>query len=151
MMKRSLLVSALSAVLSLAAVGCLPQSDGIIASAPSANHSLNGRIPSTGQYVLFRIDGREPTTSSPRSVTQVGIYDLQEGQHVGFEWVPDDKTQNTPDAHMDLIAFAGSVRQNLGPITGLQQSYCWATKDGFQHYWTVEPALGFYNRMTLQN
>jgi hypothetical protein len=150
MMKRSLIVSAVSAALGLVAVGCTPQAGGIVASAPAANHALGGRIPSTGTYVLFRVDSVDPTTAKPTSVTPVATYDLQEGDRVGFEWVADEKSTNTPDEHMDLIAYAGSARQNLGPITMLEQHYYWATKDGFDHYWSVEPAYGFYNRMTLQ-
>jgi hypothetical protein len=150
MMKRSLLVSAVAGALSLVAVGCLPQADGLVAKAPAVNSKLSGRIPATGTYVLFRVDSIEPTNGRPTSVTRIGSFDLQEGERVGFEWVPDEKSLDTPQAHMDLIAYAGSVRQNLGPLMLDQQSYYWATQDGFNHYWSVEPAYGFYNKVTLQ-
>jgi hypothetical protein len=150
MMKRSLLVSALAAALGLVAGGCLPHAEGLVASAPAPVSHLTGRIPATGTYILFRVDSIEPTNGRPTSVTEVASYDLQEGAHVGFEWVPDEKSLNTPDEHMDLIAYAGTVRQNLGPIMLQQQKYYWATKDGFTKYWQDEPGYGFYNKMTLQ-
>jgi hypothetical protein len=150
MMKRSLLVSAVTGALSLVAVGCLPQATGLIAKAPATDSKLSGRIPATGTYILFRVDSIEPTNGRPTSVTRVASYDLQEGERVGFEWVPDENTADTPDAHMDLVAYAGAVHQNLGPITLQQQSYYWATQDGFSHYWSVEPGYGFYNKVTLQ-
>ncbi|HEX4123526.1 MAG TPA: hypothetical protein VHY37_02305, partial [Tepidisphaeraceae bacterium] len=145
-----LLVSAMAAVLGLTAVGCMPQANGVIANAPAPNPDLSGRIPATGTYILFRVNTENHTTGQPKSVTQIARYDLQEGDRVGFEWVPDDKSLNSPDAHMDLIAYAGSARENLGPITTFPEHYYFATKDGFEHYWSVEPAYGFYNRVTLQ-
>lgn len=150
MIKRSLLVSAVAAALGLAAVGCQPEATGLVASAPAANNKLSGRIPATGTYILFRVNTKNHTTDQPKSVTQVASFDLQEGERVGFEWVRDEKSENGPEAHYDLVAYAGSTRQNLGPITGLQEQYFFATKDGFDHYWSVEPAYGLYNRMTLQ-
>jgi hypothetical protein len=150
MMKRSLLVSALAAGLGLFVGGCLPEPSGLVASAPASNSSLSGRIPATGTYILFRVDAVQPTTGTPTTTTRIASYDLQEGERVGFEWVADEKTADTPNAHMDPIAYAGSVRQNLGPLLTQQQHYYWATMDGWSKYWSAAPSYGFYNKMTLQ-
>src|ERR1700722_3859549 len=103
MMKRSLLVSAIAGALSLVAVGCLPEADGLVARAPAVDSKLSGRIPATGTYVLFRVDSVEPTNGRPTSTTRIASFDLQEGERVGFEWVADEKTADTPNGHMDLI------------------------------------------------
>ena len=151
MMKRSLLVSALAGALSLVAVGCLPEATGLVARAPASDSKLSGRIPATGTYVLFRVDSVEPTNGRPTSTTRIASYDLQEGERVGFEWVADQSPPTPPTrTFMDLIAFAGTVRQNLGPIMLPQQKYYWATMDGWSHYWSSQPGYGFYNKMTLQ-
>jgi hypothetical protein len=151
MMKRSLLLSGL-VTLGLFAAGCSQHTtaNDVVANAPAGDNHLSGRIPETGTYILFRVNAAGRVTDRPTSVTQVASYDLQEGDRVGFEWVPDEKSANAPDAHMDLIAYAGSARQNLGPIETLEQHYYWATKAGFDHYWKDEPINGFVQRMTLQ-
>jgi len=147
-MIRSLVVSILAGA-GLFAVGCAQHVAGIVASAPSPQ--LTGRVPSTGHYILYRVNRFDPNHGAPADVTEVAAYDLQEGERIGFEWNVNHDSLNRPSSELNLIAFAGNNRQNLGPLTSQQQKYYWATSAGWHEHWPAENINGFARRMTLQD
>lgn len=135
----------ISAVLGLAltvcSIGC-SQGGGsaIYASAPdSGNFGMNNAMRDSGRVTLYRVtkwDNGQPDRNGTESVAS---YNLRPGEKVGFNWVTDPAKMYDPDAHLNLEAYAGPHRVNLGPLESRKEKYYWADPNGWKGYWAGEP------------
>ena len=112
------------ALVGLALAGCAPKGPGVV-SAPSGK-ATSFTIQSGGHYVLYHvtklINNDHP---DPNATQQVVSYDLRTGDVVGFEWQTDKAHEYDPDAHINLVAYAGTRRINLGGLHSPQEFYYW--------------------------
>ena len=115
-------------LVTLALVGCTPTDPGVAA---VPGHANSYTIQSGGHYTLYhatrRIKNDKP---DPNYTKAVASLDLRVGDRVGFEWTNDKAHEYDPDAHINLIAYAGNKRFNLGGLTSQQEIYYWSSSDG---------------------
>jgi hypothetical protein len=133
----------------LLAVGC-GHSDPIRAEAPGGRIGQSHHIKSDGTYALYHVT-QWTDMGQPKAVEKIAAMNLKAGDRVGFDYFSDPNTVWQPDAHVDIVAFAGSsFRRNLGPVRSRTEKFYWADVNGWDGYWAGEPERGFFRMATAQ-
>jgi hypothetical protein len=114
------------ALASVALAGCSSSDAGMLAAAPTSKPGMSYTAHDSGRYTLYHAtrltDSDRP---DPGATQQVGSFDVRAGESLGFNWVTDKAHQYDPDAHINLVAYAGSHRINLGGINSPNELYFW--------------------------
>jgi hypothetical protein len=109
--------------------GCFPTTPGLVSMPGGKGTSYT--VQSGGHYILYHATKRiKNEAPDPKATTQVASFDLRTGDTVGFEWVTNKAHEYDPDAHIDLFAYAGSHRINLGGLKSQQEVYYWSNANG---------------------
>lgn len=129
-----------TAVLAFAAVlstGCAGSA--IKAEAPGGTAGQTGTVPSSGSYTLYHVT-KFDRWGAPETTEKVITVDLRANDRVGFQYVLPKEKQYMQDAHSEVVAFAGATfRQNLGPITTLDDHYYWCSPNDWDSFWALRP------------
>jgi hypothetical protein len=112
------------ALVTLALAGCTSSGPGVAAvpGGKATSYTTGG-----GTYTLYHatrlIKNDKP---DPAATQKVASFDLRPGDAVGFDWATDKAHEYDPDAHINLIAYAGTQRLNLGGLKSPQEVYYWS-------------------------
>ena len=146
-MKLSLLIPGL-AVAALFVTGCNYDPSPIAAEAPGGTRGIAGPVPASGPWTLFHVTEYD-MWGAPVQTEKVITLQLKANERVGFQYVLPPDQNWEPDAHSDVIAYAGSWHKDLGPIQTLNDHYYWANPEEWNGYWSQRPTRVLAKRATL--
>ena len=127
--------------------GC--QQSAIRAQAPGSENPLASKADSEGQYGLYHVT-QFNNLGQPTEFTQIASYHLQAGDPLGFHWIVDKATINSPDAHLILEAYAGDHKEPLGKISTMVEKYYWSNTSTWDSYWKNYPVVATEKIITMQ-
>lgn len=148
-MKRFLLLPLL-AVTTLACFGCGSNNNGgVRASVPGGAYSAqSATADAEGTFALYRVMHFDKL-GVPLDAEKIASVNLHSSDRLGFDYVvPSDKKWDA-DTHSDVVAYAGSFRQNLGPILTINEKYFWCNPNEWDGYWSGQPARVLESRFTF--
>ena len=128
--------------------GCSSGGSAILAGAPGAEAPAYSTVRDAGRITLYKVTEWN-SQDQPIHSQEVASYKLQAGEKVGFDWVRDPAHQYDPNAHMNLVAYAGTHRVDLGGINSPKERYFWADPNGWSAYWGAGQGKEMSRRLAL--
>ncbi|HWE02064.1 MAG TPA: hypothetical protein VG326_06600 [Tepidisphaeraceae bacterium] len=132
----------------LFSVGCTYDAATISAEAPGGTHGQCKAIDAPGTYALFHVTQFD-MWGAPVTTEKLITLNLKDKDHLGFEYIIPKDQQYNGDAKSEVVAYAGSFKRNLGPITSINEKYYWADPNDWDGYWKSRPERVLAKRATM--